>query len=150
MATHTPRNIFMQGPLSAAFIADSIQKHNSKQNIGAHSIFLGQVRADVINGQTVTAIEYTAYESMANEQMQLIREEIFDQYPLICLHVYHSLGVVPAGEICLFVFASSEHRKAAIDACELTVEKIKTTLPVWGKEHLGNDSYQWKQNQPSL
>lgn len=140
----------MQGPLSAAFIADSIQKHNSKQNIGAHSIFLGQVRADVINGQTVTAIEYTAYESMANEQMQLIREEIFDKYPLVCLHVYHSLGVVPAGEICLFVFASAQHRKAAIDACELTVEKIKATLPVWGKELLGNDSYQWKQNQPSL
>jgi molybdopterin synthase catalytic subunit len=36
----------------------------------------------------------------------------------------------------LFVFTSSAHRKAAIDACEETVERIKLNCPVWGKEIL--------------
>lgn len=52
------KNIFIQGPISPVFIADSIEKHNSKKNIGAHSIFLGQVRSDLINGKEVAAIEY--------------------------------------------------------------------------------------------
>ena len=140
------KNIFKQGAISAAFIAESIEKHKSKMNIGGHSIFLGQVRADKINDKEVMAIEYSAYEDMALEKMHQIREEIFEKYELTCLHVYHSLGQVKAGEISLFVFASSVHRKAAIDACEEIVERIKSELPVWGKEIFDNQSYQWKEN----
>jgi molybdopterin synthase catalytic subunit len=138
------RNIFVQGAIDPSFIAESIAKHKPKTNIGGHSIFLGQVRADEIDGKKVAAIEYTAYEDMALEQMYHIRESIFEKYPLTCMHVYHSLGKVAAGEICLFVFTSSQHRKAAIDACEETVERIKAELPVWGKELFSDESYQWK------
>jgi molybdopterin synthase catalytic subunit len=140
------KNIFVQGPINAAFVAESIQKHSTKTTIGAHSIFLGQVRNDIIDGKTVSAIEYTCYQEMALEQMHRIREAIFEKYNLTCMHVYHSLGQVNAGEISLFVFTSSAHRKAAIDACEEIVERIKRELPVWGKELFEDASYQWKQN----
>src|SRR5687768_2746997 len=142
-----PKNIFKQGPIPASFIADSIQKHETKTNIGGHSIFLGQVRAGEIEGKKVTAIEYTAYEDMALEKMHVIREDIFAKYPLVCMHVHQSLGKIGAGEICLFVFTSSAHRKAAIDACMETVERLKAELPIWGKELFDNESYQWKENR---
>jgi molybdopterin synthase catalytic subunit len=138
------KNIFVQGAIDPAFIGESITKHQTKTNIGGHSIFLGQVRADAIEDKTVAAIEYTAYKEMALEKMYEIREAIFEKYALTCMHVYHSLGKVAAGEICLFVFTSSKHRKIAIDACEETVEKIKAELPVWGKEIFQNETYQWK------
>lgn len=140
------KNIFVQGPIPAAFIADSIQKHASKTNIGGHCIFLGQVRADAVDGNTVTAIEYTAYEDMALEKMNSIREEIFLKYDLTCMHIYHSLGVIKAGELCLFVFTSSKHRRAAIDACDEVTDCIKAELPIWGKELFENESHQWKVN----
>lgn len=140
------RNIFIQGPIPPGFIAESIQKHQSQTGIGAHNIFLGQVRADVLEGKPVAAIEYTAYEEMAIEKMSAIREEIFSKYTLTCLHIHHSLGIVDAGAICLFVFTSSKHRKAAIDACEELVERIKKELPVWGKEIFEDSTHQWKQN----
>ncbi len=140
------KNIFMQGPIPPAFIAESIQKHSSRTDIGAHSIFLGQVRADIIEDKKVTSIEYTAYEEMALEKMHQIREEIFEKYELTCMHVHHSLGNVAAGEISLFVFTSSVHRKPAVEACKEVVERIKSELPVWGKELFGDDSYQWKKN----
>ena len=143
----TIKNIFVNGAITAAFIGDSIQRHSSKTGIGGHSIFLGQVRADVIDNKKVAAIVYTAYEEMANEKMQLIREAIFEKYQLTCMHVHHSLGKIAAGEICLFVFASAPHRKAAIAACEETVERIKAELPVWGKEIMEDETYQWKINQ---
>lgn len=146
METKKPKNIFITGAVPSAFIADAIQKHSTKTNIGAHSIFLGQVRNDVIEGKMVSAIDYTAYEEMALEQMHKIRETIFEKYQLTCMHVYHSLGTVKAGEISLFVFTSSAHRKAAIAACEEIVERIKKELPVWGKEVFEDASYQWKEN----
>ena len=147
MLDRKPKNIFTHGPVSATFIAESIQKHSSKKTIGGHSIFLGQVRADETENGLVAAIEYTAFEDMALEKMNLIREAIFAKYPLTCMHVHHSLGTIAAGEICLFVFTSSAHRKAAIDACEETVERIKAELPIWGREIMEDNSHRWKVNQ---
>jgi molybdopterin synthase catalytic subunit len=141
------KNTFQEGPISAQFIADSIAKHATKTNIGGHNIFLGQVRADEIEGNKVSAIEYTSHVEMANEKMLEIREAIFEKYPLTCMHIHHSLGVVEAGEICLFVFTSSAHRKAAIEACSECVERIKAELPIWGKELFEGERYQWKVNK---
>ncbi len=141
-----PKNIFVEGPVSPEAIARSIQSHGSRTDIGAHSIFLGQVRADAKDGGTVTAIHYTAYEEMALEKAYEIREEIFAKYPLTCMHIYHSLGEVKAGEISLFVFTSSKHRRAAIDACTETVERLKKELPVWGQEITDNAGAHWKVN----
>jgi molybdopterin synthase catalytic subunit len=142
----TPKNIFIQGAISPEKIANSIANHSSKTDIGGHSIFLGQVRADQKEGGNVRAIDYTAYEEMALEKAFEIREDIFTKYPLTCMHIYHSLGEVKTGEICLFVFTSSKHRKAAIDACEELVERIKKELPIWGKELVDNDTSVWKEN----
>jgi molybdopterin synthase catalytic subunit len=141
------KDIFMDGPIPAGFIADSIQKHSTKTNIGAHSIFLGQVRADELLDRKVAAIDYTTYKEMALEKMHEIRESIFAKYELTCMHVHHSLGTINAGEVCLFVFTSSKHRKTAMDACEEVVELIKAELPVWGKEIFEDDSYIWKTNR---
>jgi molybdopterin synthase catalytic subunit len=145
--TNKLKNIFTDGPIPADFIANSIQKHASNKTIGAHSLFLGQVRADSVNEKTVQGITYTAYEEMALTQMSHLRESIFEKYPdLTCMHVHHSLGEVKAGEICLFVFTSSRHRKVAIDACEEMVERIKAELPIWGKEWFDDATHQWKIN----
>ncbi|MDT0688242.1 molybdenum cofactor biosynthesis protein MoaE [Salegentibacter sp. F188] len=142
-----PKNIFVEGPISSEKIATSIQNHSTKTNIGGHSIFLGQVRADEIEGSAVKAIEYTCYEEMALQKAFEIREDIFEKYDLTCMHIYHSLGEVKTGEICLFVFTSSKHRRPAMDACDELVERIKKELPVWGKEILESSKQSWKVNK---
>jgi molybdopterin synthase catalytic subunit len=147
MAERKIKNIFYQGAVPPSFIAESIQKHSEQTAIGGHSIFLGQIRADEKEGKKISAIEYTAYEQMALEKMHKLREDIFQKYPLTCMHVHHSLGKIAAGEICFFVFTSSAHRKAAIDACTETGERIKTELPIWGKEFFEDQTYQWKENK---
>lgn len=141
------KNVFIEGAISSQFIAESIAKHSARKNIGAHSIFLGQVREDIIDGKTVHAIEYSAYSEMANEIFEKIREDIFAQYNLTCMHIYHSIGIVKAGEISLFVFTSSIHRKNAISACEVLVERIKNEATVWGKEIFDDESELWKVNK---
>lgn len=141
------KNVFVQGPITPEFIANSIAKHQSKTHIGAHDIFLGQVRADVIDGSEVTGIEYSAYEEMANQKFHEIREATFAKYTLSCMHIYHSLGTVRAGEICLFVFVSAPHRKEVFEAIQYLVEEVKSEVPIFGKELFKDDSYQWKVNK---
>jgi len=140
------KKVFLEGAISPEFIADSIAKHQGKHSIGAHNIFLGQVRADEVDEQKVVAIEYTAYEEMANEKLHEIRESAFEKFDLTCLHIYHSLGTVKVGEICIFVFVSAKRRKQVYEATEYLVNKVKEEVPIFGKEILDNADHQWKVN----
>lgn len=140
------KNVFKEGAITSEFIGNSIHKHQTKTSIGAHNIFMGQVRADIIDNKTVTGIEYTAYEEMANQKFHDIREAAFKKFELTCMHIYHSLGTVKAGEICLFVFVSSPRRKVVFEALEYIVEAIKADVPVFGKEIFEDRSHQWKVN----
>ena len=146
MKERKAKNVFIEGAITAEFIGASIAKHQSKTTIGAHNIFLGQVRADEIDGERITAIEYTAHEEMANEKFHEIREATFGKFNLTCMHIYHSLGKVNTGEICLFVFVSSPRRKEVFKALEFVVEEIKAKVPVFGKEIFEDESHQWKVN----
>ena len=137
----------MDGAILPETIAKSISDHSTKINIGAHDIFLGQVRGDIIDGKLVKAIEYTAYKEMAEKELAQIREDIIVKHKLTCAHVLHSLGTVKTGEICLFVLVSSAHRKASFEACEEMVERIKKEVPIFGKEIFDDGSHQWKENQ---
>ena len=140
------KKIFIDGPISPDFISDSISKHQSKLNIGAHNIFLGQVRADVISGQNVKSIEYSAYEDMANKKVNEIREDAFKKFDLTCLHTYHSLGNIKVGEISFFVFVSSVRRSEVYEATQYLVDRIKNEVPIFGKEIFENEKFQWKEN----
>jgi molybdopterin synthase catalytic subunit len=141
------KNVFVEGPITPEKIASSIAHHQVKTNIGAHDIFLGQVRADVIEGKRVKAIDYSAYAEMANKVFHEIREAAFEKYDLTCAHIYHSIGEVQAGELCLFVFTSSKHRAMAFDATRFITEGIKEKAPVFGKEIFEDESHQWKVNK---
>ena len=140
------KKVFVEGAISPSFVGESISKHSTKKDIGAHSIFLGQVRNDLIHDKEVMAIEYTAYSEMAEHKFHEIREAVFKKYALTCMHIYHSIGKVNAGEISLFVFTSSVHRRDAIKACEEIIERIKNEVPVWGKEIFEDESFKWKIN----
>lgn len=153
MKAHKVKDIFVDGPIDPAFVAQSIAKHSTRTDIGAHEIFLGQVRAvtpvadDRPPATGVTAIEYTAYREMALERMTTIREEAFTRWPaMTCLHVHHSLGTIKAGELCFMVFASAPHRQQAREAVAWVVDAIKSELPIFGKEILSDKTHIWKRN----
>ena len=135
------------GPILPEKIAESIAHHQVKTNIGAHDIFLGQVRADLVGGKKVVAIEFSAYEELEEQKIYEIREAAFSLFDITCLHIYHSIGKINTGELCFFVFTSSAHRKAAMEACNYLVERIKAEVPIFGKELFDDETSQWKVNK---
>lgn len=148
MSTHTKKKYFVEGPISGAFMADMVEKHQSKTDVGAHALFLGQVRADEYEGKKVVAIEYSAFEEMADEVIAAIREEAFEQFTLRCLHIHHSLGRVNTGENSLLVMVSSAHRGPVYPSLEWIVEQVKLRVPVWKKEILDDGSHRWVDGDP--
>jgi molybdopterin synthase catalytic subunit len=134
-----------EGPVAQKIITHLIDKLGEKTDSGGHSLFLGQVRADKINGKKVKAIEYSAYEGMVNAEAEKIKKEILNEFDdVTSIEIIHSTGIVKAGELSLLVLVTAVHRHQAIEANRKTVELIKERLPVWKKEIFDDGSHDWK------
>ena len=139
-------DIFVDGPIPPTSVAELIASQSSEKGVGGQSIFVGQVRDDEVDGKRVSAINYTCYESMAMDKIRSIQESVTLKYNLTTIKVIHSRGKVSVGEVCIVVFTSAKRRKAAIAACEETLEQIKSDVPIWGEEIFEDLSTQWKVN----
>ena len=144
--TKKKKTVFIDGEITAEFISNAIAKHQTKTSIGAHNIFLGQIRADRIDDKQVSAIEFSCYQEMADKKLTEIREDTFTKYDLTCMHIYHSLGSVQVGGVCFFVFVSAPHRPKVYEATEYIVNRVKGEVPIFGKEVFETGEYQWKKN----
>ncbi|HHG84362.1 MAG TPA: molybdenum cofactor biosynthesis protein MoaE [Bacteroidetes bacterium] len=140
----------IDGPITAAKMATLVEKHQPKTGIGAHSLFMGQVRADEVDGVKVTSITYSAYNALAEKTILEIREEAFVKFDLSCLHVYHSVGEVKVGEMSLLVMVSSAHRAPCFPSLEWIVEACKERLPIWKQENLEDGSHRWIGDKPAF
>jgi len=133
------------GPVTQELISQFIEKTGTRTGSGGHSVFLGQVRADVENSKTVTAIDYSAYEGMVTAEADKIKDAIFAGFnDVTSVDIVHSTGLVRTGEISLMVLVSAGHRKQAMEACARTVDLVKEKLPVWKKEIFDDDSHEWR------
>jgi molybdopterin synthase catalytic subunit len=138
-------NYLVNGPITQKVVAHLFEEMGSRTDSGGHSLFLGQVRADVNSGKKVVAIEYSAYEEMVKSEAGKIKEIILSEFEDVkAVEIVHSTGIVKAGEISLLVLVSAGHRHQAIQACSKAVEIIKEKFPVWKKEIFDNDSHEWK------
>ena len=146
----TKAKYLIEGPVTPQRVADMVAKHQPKTDCGAHTIFLGQVRADEEGGKKVVAIDYSAYEEMADKAIAAIREEAFAKWQLRCLHIYHSLGEVKVGECSLMVMVSSAHRQPSFPSLEYIVEEVKKRVPVWKKEIFEDGSHRWIDGEPNI
>jgi molybdopterin synthase catalytic subunit len=139
------KNYIINGPISQNVIASLLERMSKKPNSGGHSLFLGQVRSDEINGKKVKAIEYSAYEGMVEAEAEVIIKSVLEEFDDVkSVDIVHSTGIVKAGEISLLVIVSAGHRKQAMEACSKTVEMMKERLPVWKKEIYEDNSHSWK------
>jgi molybdopterin synthase catalytic subunit len=134
----------IDGPISGSFVQERLAEVSSDHADGALSMFLGQVRADAVEGKKVESIEYSAYEEMVGETVTRIKEELFSRFPdLHSAWMWHSTGSVKAGEASLLVIVTCGHRKESFRALEEFVELIKKNLPVWKKEWFTDGTTRW-------
>ena len=103
------------------------------EQAGAIATFLGTVRARS-RGRDVIALEYEAYEEMAEDVMAGIADELLARYDLCKVAMSHRLGRVEVGETSVAIAVSAPHRQDALAACADAIEALKARVPLWKKE----------------
>ena len=88
---------------------------------GAISLFVGTVR-EVNDGRSVSAIEYSTYESMAGEELERILDEAEAQFGISALIVEHRIGVLGLGDVSVAIAAAHPHRAPALDCTRFVIE----------------------------
>jgi molybdopterin synthase catalytic subunit/molybdopterin converting factor small subunit len=111
------------------------------ERAGAIATFLGTVRARS-RGRDVIALEYEAYEEMAEDVMAEIAGEVQARYDLCKVAMAHRLGRVEVGETSVAIAISAPHRQDALAACAEAIEALKARVPLWKKE-LYADGEEW-------
>jgi molybdopterin synthase catalytic subunit len=113
----------------------------SPPDVGGIDLFIGLVR-NHNDGRAVTRLEYHAYVSMAEKEMQRIAEEIAREIPGVRLAALHRIGSLAVGDLAVVCAAGAVHRGEAFQACRALIDRIKHRVPIWKREH-GPDGPYW-------
>ncbi len=108
---------------------------------GGIATFVGVVR-DHQDGRGVGALEYSAYEPMAEGEAARIVAEALARWP-VRIAVQHRLGQLAIGDVAVAVAAGSAHRGEAFDACRYVIEELKRRVPIWKKESYADGGVEW-------
>jgi molybdopterin synthase catalytic subunit len=100
---------------------------------GAVVLFLGTVR-EVTGDVVTTALDYTAYEPMAERQLAAVEAEVRRRWPVVGVALVHRLGHLPVGEVSVAVAVSAPHRAEAFDAGRFAIDTLKQTVPIWKRD----------------
>ena len=114
----------------------------SDHTCGATTVFLGCVR-DLNDGRAVNAIEYSAYNAMAEREMAAIATEIGETFGVTRLVMEHRLGMLGLGDVSVAVVAAHPHRAPALDANRYAIEELKRRVPIWKLEHYVDGTREW-------
>ncbi|HEY3203342.1 MAG TPA: molybdenum cofactor biosynthesis protein MoaE [Thermoanaerobaculia bacterium] len=114
----------------------------ARDSDGALCLFLGVVRNEN-EGRPTTGIQYEAYGSMAETEMERIARLLATEFPDVELRMQHRVGRLSVGEASVAVVALSPHRSEAFAACRAAIDRIKTTVPIWKKEFHPDGSSHW-------
>ena len=109
---------------------------------GGFASFEGWVR-NHHQGRDVASLEYEAFPALAEKEGHRILEGICSQHDIISARCTHRIGHLQIGEVAICIAVSAAHREAAFEACRNIIDSIKSTVPIWKKEHYRDGSSLW-------
>jgi molybdopterin synthase catalytic subunit len=121
---------------------DLLLREVAAPECGGTCVFLGTVRAGPDEGG-VMAIEYSAYESMVEAEIERILADVCERWPHARAVLRHRLGTIPVGEASIAIVAAAPHRADAFEICRYLIEAVKQRLPIWKKESRVDGSTIW-------
>jgi molybdopterin synthase catalytic subunit len=124
---------------------DQVIQKVVRREAGAVTTFLGIVR-EWTHGRKTLYLEYQAYVPMAEKKLAEIGDEVKKKWPDTEVAITHRIGRLEISEIAVCIAVSSPHRRAAYEANEYCMERIKEIVPIWKKEHW-EDGETWVGNQ---
>ncbi len=109
---------------------------------GAVVSFTGFARRADVEGKPVVALVLESYRGVTLRSMEAIAAEAVHRFSVTRCRVVHRAGSIAPGEAIVFVAAASHHRRAAFDAADYLMDRLKTEAVFWKRED-GPDGSRW-------
>jgi len=130
-----------RGPIS---VADPAAELRAPED-GAVVTFEGIVR-NHSRGRSTLYLEYEAYEPMAIRKMEELGGEVRQKFAIDGVGMIHRLGRLEIGETSVAIIVTAAHRRAAFEACQYAIDRLKQIVPIWKKEYFA-DGAVWAEGE---
>ena len=109
---------------------------------GAVASFLGIARHRTADGGTVERLILDHHPRLTLPSLNEIADAALERFAISSLRIVHRRGAVAPGETIVFVAAAAEHRRAAFEAVDYMMDRLKTDAVFWKRED-GPDGSRW-------
>jgi len=109
--------------------------------LGAVTAFTGVVR-EAAKGAAVDYLYLDWYPGMTETSIQAIADAAAERFDIRALSIHHRCGEVRSGEPVVFVAAASAHRRAAFEAVDYMMDRLKSEAALWKRE-VGPQTDRW-------
>lgn len=101
---------------------------------GAIVSFVGLARPLTSQGDVVDKLVLDHHPRLTRHSLEMIASEATERFDVGFVHVIHRCGAIAPGEPIVFVGAASAHRRAAFQAVDYLMDRLKTEAVFWKRE----------------
>jgi molybdopterin synthase catalytic subunit len=151
----TNAGVHEKGTFNAQNAIDNIKKDPNYFKAGAIGLFIGVVRGETLDSEkeTVEGLSIEAYEEKADQVLKKISEELSEEPGIVNVQIHHLLGEFKVGDDLVYVAVAGAHRTDVFPVLREAVERYKSEVPVFKKEHIiskqGTASQYWVSEKES-
>ena len=107
-----------------------LSQRTMSPGMGAVVYFVGVVRGTEGTAD-ISALEYEAFQRMAEHQINLLFDEMARRWPIESGRLVHRVGQVKVNDPSLWVEVIARHRGEAFAACQWLIDELKRSAPIW-------------------
>ena len=112
------------------------------RNDGAIVSFAGIARPGSTGGQAIYRLVLDHHPSLTLQSLEEIAAEAAARFDVNHVRVAHRCGDIAAGEPIVFAGAAAVHRRAAFEAADYLMDRLKTEAVFWKRE-IGQSGSEW-------
>lgn len=96
--------------------------------------FTGLARGTTREGSPVTVLVLESHRTLTLRSMQTIAADAHDRFAITHSRVVHRAGRILPGEPIVFVATAAAHRRAAFEAADYMMDRLKSEAVFWKRE----------------
>lgn len=110
---------------------------------GAVVSFVGVARSRSSDGKALIGLDLDHYAAMTQHSLEQIAAAARQRFDVTRLRVVHRCGRVLPGDAIVFAAAAAIHRRAAFDAADYAMDRLKTDAMLWKCETGDDGARHW-------
>jgi molybdopterin synthase catalytic subunit len=133
--------IRLTGVRDTPLSVDEVIAAVSDPGAGGLCVFVGTVRDDD-GGRQVSRLDYEAHPA-AEKALVDVCSRVAEAVNVTAVAAIHRTGRLAIGDIAVVTAVSAPHRGEAFTACEMLIDDLKTSVPIWKHQVFADGTDEW-------